>query len=101
MRTLVLETSGTVIDDLLLKVTDLRTQGVRQTISPKHDVYAPRGKLRKCFQHSDLKNFHVDTPSRLALALCLISKLQFFISSTKDVSDGTYGVLMCWVGDFM
>ena len=59
-------------DGLALKGTDLRTRVVRQIISPKHDVYAPRGKLRKCSQHADLQN-----------------------------TDATYGVLMWRDGDFV
>ena len=50
----------------LALVTVLRTRGARQAISPKHDVYAPRGKLRKCSQHSDLQNF----PHRQAKLAC-------------------------------
>ena len=53
MITLVFETFEKALD-LLKEVTYLRTHGARQIISPrKHDVYAPRGKLRKCSQHSD------------------------------------------------
>ena len=40
------------------------------------------------------KMFRIDKPSRLALALRFTSKFRTFFISTKEVIDGTYGVLM-------
>ena len=44
-----------------------------KSISPKHDVYAPREKLRKCSQHSDLQHF----PHRQAKPACTIVAFDF------------------------
>ena len=46
------------------------------------------------------KIVHIDEPSRLALALRLISKL-LKKNSTKEVTDGTYAVLMWRDGDYV
>ena len=60
------------------------------------------GSYKNASNFQTFKIFRIDKPSRLALVLRWISKLQTFQISTKDVTDYTYTVNWCNEdGDFM